>query len=114
MKRYKFKKEPLLEMANLGISRTGLSKGVIYISNRQGKHGARIKYYRNNPGKSPSTSISIDKNPKILIDKLDLTAKEIKELILFVKLNYNILINYWEKGETMLIDDILEKIKPIN
>ena len=53
MKKYKSKlkedKEFLLEMANLSIKITGLSRGIIYISNRQGSHGARIKYFRNNP-----------------------------------------------------------------
>ena len=111
MKRYK--EEKLIEMANLSVTTTGLSKGTIYISNRQGKHGARIKYYRNNPGKSSSASISISETPEVVSDKLKLTTKEKKELFKFVELNYSLLLKYWDSGETMIITDVLSQIKKI-
>ena len=49
----------LSEMSNLRTDDTGLSTGTIYVSAKEGNHGARVKFYRGRPGKDkPSASIS--------------------------------------------------------
>jgi len=105
--------EPLSEMANLPVNRTGLSHGIIYVSNRQGQHGPRIKYYRKNPGRTPSASISIAIEPEILEDSIGISTIERDELFIFVRKNYTFLLKIWNEGEQMTIDEWLDGIRKI-
>ena len=75
------KSDRLIEMANLTVEDTGLSRGWIRVSTQEGKHGARVKYYRDRPSRrTPSASISISPNPEVKEDSVIMTAKEIKEI----------------------------------
>jgi hypothetical protein len=106
--------EKLIEMANFGPDKTGLSHGTIYVDNIKTKHGARVKYYRGRPGNDkPSASITVNKEPQLVQDSINITSKELKEVTAFVILNYTHLMKVYLKGDTMDYKQWTEKIKPI-
>ena len=109
MKRYiEVKKDiiELREMANLVTSQTGITKGIIYISTREGNHGPRVKFFRGKPKNNPSASITIAKNPELVEDSVNITAKEFKEVSKFVSLNYKELLNFWNDGTNWSDPDV--------
>lgn len=109
MERYKQK---FIEMANLGKEDTGLSHGTIYISVQNSSHSARIKYYRTSPKKdAPNAIITISKNPEIIHDAIDLTAKEKEEIFKFISLNYKKLLMFWIRGEEMISSKFIASLR---
>ena len=116
LKEYKFEEQCLKEMANLRTEKTGLDHGTIYMSSKEGNHGARIKFYRGRAGNNPSASITISNSPEVIEDAIGLKASEIKELFSFVVKNRKILIKAWNEGSTMYTDEweaLLKSIKKI-
>jgi len=109
----------LLEFANLLPENTGLTSGIIYIySTDPGTHSQRVKFFREITNRSCFASIEIvkDVTPKILIDKIDLTKQEKQEIFRFIKLNYDVLMKFWNHGVEMYIDevnDLLDDLKKI-
>lgn len=109
----------LSEMSNLRTTDTGLSTGTIYVSAKEGNHGARVKYYRGRPGKDkPSASISIAREPVVLEDSLTppIKTQEQKEVIAFVKKNYTKLKNIWDTGLELYKDEwdtLVNSLEPI-
>lgn len=109
----------LSEMSYLRTTDTGLSTGTIYVSAKEGNHGARVKYYRGRPGKDkPSASISIAKEPVVLEDSLTppIKTQEQKEVIAFVKKNYTKLKNIWDTGLELYKDEwdtLVNSLEPI-
>lgn len=88
----------MTEMSNLGPEDTGLDRGFIRVSTKEGNHGPRVKYYRK-PGKDqPYAGIEISVDPKIFYDDLKMTRKEKEQAIEFVRLNYKKLGLFWKKG----------------
>lgn len=93
------------EMANLGKNQTGFDK-VIYISTREGSHGHRVKLYYK-PGKDqPSTSITISDDPKVVADSLKPKKSDVEKVKQFIKLNKDVLLNFWFQGDTMMSDEV--------
>lgn len=93
------------EMANLGKNQTGFDK-VIYISTREGSHGPRVKLYYK-PGKDqPSTSITISDDPKVVADSLKPKKSDVEKVKQFIKLNKDVLLNFWFQGDTMMSDEV--------
>jgi len=109
--------ESLKEMANLRNSFTGVSHGTIYISSKEGNHGPRVKYFRGKPGKSfPTASFTISENPKVVEDSIKLTALEIKEVSLFVRINKETLLQLWRNGAYLYKEDwnaLVDSLKAI-
>ena len=106
----------LKEMANLRPEKTGLDHGTIYISSKEGNHGARIKFYRGRAGNVSSASITISKNPEVIEDSIGLKSSEIKELFQFVIKNKDVLLTAWSKGHSMYSDEwdaLLKSIRRI-
>lgn len=92
MKRYERLK--LEEMSNLFPADTGL-KHIVWISTKSGreKHQARIKI----TSSDGEASIMIWGDPKIKSKRgnIDISAKELRRIILFVELNREILLKHW-------------------
>lgn len=86
------------EMANLSITETGIP-GFIYISTRQGQHGARIKYYQKLGPEKPSIVVSLH-SLTIQHDSLgsSVSADIKKQVIRFVELNQDRLMDFWNEG----------------
>jgi hypothetical protein len=102
----------MFEEVNLSPKTTGLPT-VIYISVKgNSKHFARIKASskRGNKLKADSLiTITIDDNPVVIGDKGDLTTKNIHQLIDFVIVNKQNLLDYWNE----LIDaaELIDRIR---
>jgi hypothetical protein len=99
----------MFEMANLGPSKTGLSKGVVYISTEQGSHGCRVKYYPNFPDKQEQLTISVPQL-RIVVDKTKMSDKEKKIVIRYVELNSSKIIKFWKEGDNW-DDDEFDRFK---
>lgn len=114
-----FSQQPLLEMANLRSKRTGLSdeKFIIYISTKQGSHGARIKVFKQPQlgDGAPCVIISISKEPKVIEERdLKLPKNIEKEVLYWVSINHIILTRLWNaKASHVIIDDYLEQLEKI-
>ena len=109
MKKYKsiFKenKEPLFEMANLSPSRTGIERGYIYISTKQGNDGCRIKYFSNLRNQSKVMIVSIP-HFKAIEDTAPCSKKIKKQVLQFAKINSKKLLDFWNKGNTWTDDKV--------
>jgi len=107
MKRYKEEVIELREMANLRSKQTGLTKGTIYISTKEGNHGPRVKFYRDRPKESSSSaSITISKDPELVEDSVNITSKEFKEVSQFILLNLKSLLDFWNSGAYWYTDEV--------
>ncbi len=111
MKKYKsiFKetKDPLFEMANLSPSRTGIERGYIYISTKQGNHGCRIKYFSNLNDQSRLMIVSIP-HFKVIEDTASCSNKIKKQVLQFAKINSKKLLDFWNQGNSWTDDEVRE------
>ena len=115
MKLYKplLEKEHFFEMSNLTPDDTGLPF-IIWISPKSGKEGhwARIKVeYEGN-----YYSMSIDDNPEWKIKshiKIPFSGRQINLIKKFVKLNKDILLQYWNSQGKLSMQVVLNTIKKI-
>jgi len=105
-------KEKFVEMSNLGSRLTGLD-GSVYISTKEGNHGPRIKFYKKLGKDKPYTGVSISDDPKILYDDLILPPKEQQKLLKFVKLNHELLSEFWYNGHYIDFENILDRLKKV-
>lgn len=109
---------PLYEMSNLDTNDTGLSGGVVWIGTKyaygiQIGHGARIKYTDEN-NTNFKISVSISDDPKVVAGKEDsVSAKNLKELYKWIKINKTKLLDYWEKGDTYITKKFITSLKKI-
>ncbi len=104
---FKEKKEPLFEMANLSPSRTGIEKGYIYISTKQGNHVCRIKYFSNLKDQSKVIIVSIP-NYKVIEDTAICSIKIKKQVIQFANTNSDKLLDFWNQGSDWTDDEVRE------
>ncbi len=104
---FKEKKEPLFEMVNLSPSRTGIEKGYIYISTKQGNHGCRIKYFSNLKDQSKVMIVSIP-NYKVIEDTAICSIKIKKQVIQFANTNSDKLLDFWNQGSDWTDDEVRE------
>jgi len=109
---------PLHEMSNLDTDDTGLSGGVVWIGTKyayvtQIGHGARIKYTDENNTKF-KIIVSISDDPKVVAGKEDsVSAKNLRELYKWVKINKTKLLDYWEKGDNYITKKFIVGLKKI-
>ena len=101
----------MFEMSNLGSKDTNLSR-VIWVSSKgKTRHAPRIKIQNIEGDKSkPETldiSITIEDNPKLV--KGNLLNKELEKYIKWIKLNKDVLLDYWYGN--ILTREMLNKIK---
>jgi hypothetical protein len=111
MKKYKSifneTKDSLFEMANLSPSRTGIERGYIYISTKQGNDGCRIKYFSNLRNQSKVMIVSIP-HFKVIEDTAPCSKKIKKQVLHFAKINSKKLLEFWNKGNTWTDDKVRE------
>jgi len=102
----------LYEMSNLNSKNTGMEKGYIWVSSKRGPHSARVKFsYTTLKSESdPSLIVSISTSPEVILNKIKATKKEQDQVIEFVKLNYDLLINLWNTGTYLPYDSTEEWI----
>lgn len=87
--------ENLMEMANLEPEETGLDY-LIWIGPSPSVHEDRIKVIleKGKVTSKNSFSISIEDEPKVVAGKADISAKELKKIINWIKQNKDILIKH--------------------
>jgi hypothetical protein len=111
MKKYKSifneTKDSLFEMANLSPSRTGIERGYIYISTKQGNHGCRIKYFSNLRDQSKVMIVSIP-HFKVIEDTAPCSKKIKKQVLHFAKTNSKKLLEFWNQGNSWTDDKVRE------
>jgi len=105
------------DFANLPFNETGI-RGYIYISTKEGQHGARIKYLEKLGKENPSVSISISKIPKILVKSNELTIddKTKEKIFEWVKKNKGKLMMFWKNGAYMArskVEQLLDSLEPV-
>lgn len=110
--------EILYEFANLDYRRTGIEDIVIHCysqGNTKIQHGARVKV-SNVYGKfSNSDNFVIEvKTGSIVEGECKLSQKELKIIKLWISLNRQQLIEYWNSQGQMTTDDFLDSIKKVN
>jgi len=109
MKKYKSifneTKDSLFEMANLSPSRTGIERGYIYISTKQGNDGCRIKYFSNLRNQSKVMIVFIP-HFKVIEDTAPCSKKIKKQVLQFAKINSKKLLDFWNKGNTWTDDKV--------
>lgn len=106
------------EMANLSSQVTGLHNQnyVIYISTKQGSHGARVKIYKKGQAgrNRPSTSISIEQEPRVLEDNLMPPKDVLVDVKYWVSVNRTVLLKLWNADfENVLIDEYIQEFEKI-
>lgn len=92
----------LFEMANLDKDDTGVDK-FIFISTKVASHGPRVKYFRKCGDDQPSATITISDEPELKeqTNGFNITAKELKNVKQFVKLNNIKLLDFWNNGNKL-------------
>lgn len=98
-------------MANLRQKTTGLPM-VIWVSEKQASHGARIKVSTNHSDKinlDETVSVSIA-NPPEIVAGYGLSNKDLQLVSAFIKLNEKLLVDYWnsEIDTGDLITDLIK------
>ena len=106
--------EPLIEMANFRQKKTGFP-GVVFVSSKIASHGPRVKYYAKADKSSPSFSVSIELEPKVVANSMPLQDAKFfaKYVIEFVRENYDLLIDFWYNGENYDSDQLINFINHI-
>jgi DNA polymerase II small subunit/DNA polymerase delta subunit B len=103
--------EDFFEMANLSPKDTGLPF-VVWISSKGGaQHDVRVKVSRG-PKATPSDLVSVALRPDIHVVSGTLSGNELKLLQQWIKLNWDVIVAYWE-GEIEYTKDALAALKPI-
>jgi hypothetical protein len=109
----KIKTKQLFEMANISTNRTGLDI-MIWVSYKTGKekHGPRIKIKIDNE----FIPISIEDDPKIMlskfkINKLSVDSRTWKDIVNWIRLNKDILLDYWNAGGNQGIEVLIKNLK---
>ncbi len=100
--------DDIVEMANLFTKDTGI-EGVIFISTLMASHGPRVKYSLKAGRHQPSFSVSIAIQPRVVASSvqdrvLNCAAPEVIE---WVKLNREALLQFWKEGDSWPIEDVL-------
>ena len=95
---YANNEEDLFSMENLRQKTTGLPM-VIWVSEKQGSHSARIKVGTTHSEKinlDETVSISIS-NPPVMVASSGLSNKDLQLVSEFIKRNEKLLLDYWNK-----------------
>ena len=104
-------KNLLFELANLRTKITGLPI-LIWVSEKKGKHEARIKVANNSEKWTDDTfSLSISDEPKVIAGECKLPTKDLEKVKCFVKKHKKTLLDYWERE--ISTDEMLENIKKL-
>ena len=107
------------EMAKLQNNVTGIKDPnyVIYISKRQGSHGARVKVFKKPKvkDKDPCVSISIEKEPKIKAEHgLKLPTKVLVDVKYWVSINHVQLLKLWNSLGDLDYNDVIPKLDKVD
>jgi hypothetical protein len=104
---------PMHEMANFYPRQTGMSL-VLWLGEVGGQHGPRIKV-SNTPGKfnkHDNFVVTVSKNPYVKTPKsVKVSQDQVNDVIDWIKLNHDILMNLWNMHETGDGDAASEELK---
>jgi hypothetical protein len=104
----------LFEMANLKKSTSGLPRIVFISTKGRAEHSARIKVNRTTADRyipDDVFSVQIDEPMKIDGNIKGVSADDIRDIEDWIKLNYRLLITYWNGN--ISTEDMLDKVKPL-
>lgn len=92
-------KRPIVEMANLRPEKTGLSGMGLYVSTKQGSHGARVKVFPFNKlgVNSLAYILTVENDPKLVVQPKDnwLSSKELSQVKFWIWKNKIDLLRLW-------------------
>ena len=94
----------------LGPDSTGLSDIYIYTSSEEDKYGPRIKVGRS--FRKYTTLFSISNNPEIILDKGDFSEEEENLIKKWIRMNKELLLDYWEDAG-MLLRHFSQRLKKL-
>jgi hypothetical protein len=106
--------ERLFEMANVVQEQTGLPF-IIWISSKMSNHGARIKVqgdYSNKLRKDLLFTVTISDEPGVIGDTGELSEKDVNLSKEFVKLNKDVLLDYWNEVDIDVVS-IISKLRKV-
>lgn len=101
----KIDNQSLFEMANISTKKTGLPV-IVWISVKFENHKPRIKIMN----KNCKVSISIEDKPQILVGNCK-SNKIIEQVKKWIKINKNVLLDYWNMKITT--DEAIELLKKV-
>lgn len=104
---------PLNEMANLSASRYHMPANIFISAKGNAKHGARIKIQTNHSPNMESQNLVTMTIPdkRIIGDIGELRASDIRYFERFIDANKDILLKYWNDGNNMFINDVIDNLK---
>jgi len=109
--------ENIYEFANLKSNRTGIKKIMIHVYSQGDKelsHAPRIKVSNVYEKFIENDSFSINiLTLKVEKGEVKITKKEFLNVLKWIVLNKQVLLNYWKVGTEISTDDFLSSIKPI-
>ena len=104
----------LFEMANVVQDRTGLPI-IIWISPKMANHGPRIKAQNSYSKKVVPDKlfvVTIEDEPRVVGDASEVKKKDVDLVIEFVKINKNILLDFWNEKESDIVK-VIESFKRV-
>ncbi len=109
--------EDMVEMANLTSAQTGVP-GTIFIPTAMGRHGPRVKYFLRAGRTQPSFSVSIAEPPVVVANSLPArtAAQMAPQVITWVALNREALIDFWQHGDTWAqpeVNDFIQRLRRV-
>lgn len=109
----------LYEYANLDYRHTGLSNIVVHVysqdDSKKLQHGPRVKVSNVYGKYSVSDNFVIDvKNKTIVEGQCKLTRKELANIIEWIQLNHDTILEYWNSEGEMITIDLYDKLERIN
>ena len=105
----------LYAMANVQPKTTGLPM-TIYISNKNARHGPRIKVsqqYGNQMNASELFSMTIEEDPRIIGKPGRIRVSDIGKVNMFIQANRELLLDYWRQEPPLDTLDMLLKLTKV-
>ena len=102
----------LNEMANLSAKRYKMPANIFISAKGNAKHGARIKIQTSYSSRMDSHHLVTMTVPdkRIIGDTGELSKADIRYFERFIDANKDLLLQYWNNGENMFIDDVIENL----
>lgn len=105
-------------MANVGPKRTGLPGSiVVFVNMKQGSHGPCIKVsnIRGHMAPTDTFSVSVDDDPQVVAGRpKGLSSQELQAIRSWIVKNKQVLLDYWNAGQTnMETEDLYRRLEPL-
>ena len=89
---------------------------VVYISEKNARHGPRLEVsqsYGDKVRKDALFSVTIERNPRIVGNRGDISSRDIGLIFEFIDMNMQLLLAYWEQDPGMDTLDMLQALRKV-